>query len=47
MYIMASLLVVGFICNKMIKPVDKKHFMADDPVRATHAGGLQPQGAAA
>ncbi len=27
MYIMAGLLVVGFICNVLIKPVDPKHFM--------------------
>jgi MFS family permease len=27
MYIMAALLVVGFICNWLVKPVDRKHHM--------------------
>lgn len=35
MYIMAGLLVVGFICNMFIKPVDPKHHMAEDGVKPT------------
>ena len=27
MYIMAGLLVIGFICNLLIKEVDKRHHM--------------------
>jgi hypothetical protein len=27
MYIMAGLLIVGFLCNMMVKPVDDKYMM--------------------
>jgi MFS family permease len=37
MYILSGLLVVGFICNMMIKPVDPKHFMTDDELAAERA----------
>ncbi len=30
MYIMAGLLVIGFICNFFVKAVDKRHHMARD-----------------
>ena len=30
MYIMAGLLVIGFICNSFVKAVDKRHHMARD-----------------
>ena len=30
MYVLAGLLVVGFLCNLMIRPVDAKHFMSDE-----------------
>jgi MFS family permease len=40
MYIMAGLLVIGFICNFFVKPVDKRfHMMANDD------RGLEPAGA--
>jgi MFS family permease len=39
MYIMAGLLVVGFICNMFIKPVDPKHHMAEDGVKPTGKSG--------
>jgi MFS family permease len=29
MYILVGMLVVGFVCNLLIKPVDDKHFMTD------------------
>ncbi len=29
MYIMAGLLIIGFVCNRLIKPVDAKHHLAD------------------
>jgi MFS family permease len=32
LYIMASLLVVGLICDLMVKPVDSKYYDADSPV---------------
>ncbi|HVB46789.1 MAG TPA: OFA family MFS transporter [Burkholderiales bacterium] len=46
LYILAGLLVAGFICNMLIKPVDAKHFMTDDELAeeqaltrgASHAG---------
>jgi MFS family permease len=31
MYVMAGLLIVGFICNLCIRAVDKRHHMADEP----------------
>ena len=34
MYIMAGLLVIGFILNAMMTPVDARHHMAADPARA-------------
>ena len=30
MYIMAGLLILGFICNTLVKPVAKRHFQQDD-----------------
>lgn len=37
LYILAGLLVAGFICNLMIKPVDKKHFMTPDELAEEQA----------
>jgi MFS family permease len=37
MYILAGMLVVGFICNLMIKPVDPKWYMSEADVAALHA----------
>ena len=34
MYIMAGLLVIGFICNLFVKAVNEKHHMKEDDVRA-------------
>lgn len=31
MYIMAGLLIIGFICNILVKPVLQKHFILSDP----------------
>jgi hypothetical protein len=40
MYIMAGLLVVGFICNACIRAVDERHHMKDEPaVRAAAVAG--------
>jgi MFS family permease len=33
MYILAGLLVVGFLCNLMVRPVAERHFMTDDELR--------------
>jgi hypothetical protein len=30
MYILAGLLVIGFICNLMVKPVDERYYMTQD-----------------
>jgi len=30
MYILVGMLVVGLICNLLVKPVDKKYFMSDE-----------------
>jgi MFS family permease len=37
MYILAGMLVVGFICNALIKPVDPKFHMSDEEVAALQA----------
>ncbi len=46
MYIMAGLLVVGFLCNFMVRAVDAKYHYAD-PQRQPATPDLQPQRAAA
>jgi MFS family permease len=33
MYVLASLLVVGFICNLLVRPVPDQYFMTDDDLR--------------
>ena len=30
MYILASMLVLGIICNALVRPLDNKYFMTDD-----------------
>jgi hypothetical protein len=37
MYILASLLVIGFLCNLFIKPVHDRHHMKDAPADAIPA----------
>jgi hypothetical protein len=37
MYIMAGLLVIGFICNFMIKAVNARYHMKENDVRAPNA----------
>ncbi|MGY4531499.1 MFS family permease [Pseudomonas sp. TE3786] len=39
LYILAGLLVVGFICNALVKPVDPKHFMTEAELAAERAIG--------
>ncbi len=39
LYILAGLLVVGFICNALVKPVAAKHFMTDAELAAERAIG--------
>ncbi|HEU4588051.1 MAG TPA: OFA family MFS transporter [Gemmatimonadales bacterium] len=45
MYVLAALLVVGFFCNLLVRPVDPRHYMAEgdaartpSPARAAGAG---------
>jgi len=38
MYILAGLLVAGFLCNLAVRPVDERHFMSDDEVAAARQG---------
>ncbi len=45
MYILAGMLVVGFICNAMIKPVDPKWYMSEAEVAALHAKTVAAGGA--
>jgi len=45
MYIMAGLLVIGFLCNRFIRPVHEKHHMLPDEVTETDAiafGAAEP-----
>src|ERR1700730_14197833 len=37
MYIMAGLLVIGFICNACVKAVNERHYMKDEPAGRTAA----------
>jgi MFS family permease len=48
MYIMAVLLVIGFICNFFIRPVDAKHHMTEDELNEMDgvAAGALAAGAA-
>ncbi len=39
LYILAGMLVVGFICNALVKPVDSKYFMTDAELAAERAIG--------
>jgi len=41
MYIMAGLLVIGFICNFFVKPVDKRHHMLATDKRGLEAAPAQ------
>jgi hypothetical protein len=34
MYIMAGLILLGLLCNALIRPVADKHFMTDDELAA-------------
>jgi hypothetical protein len=37
MYILAGLLVAGFICNLLVKPVHERHYMAETDFDAAKA----------
>jgi MFS family permease len=37
MYVLACLLVIGFICNLMVKPVDPQHYMTQEELAAARA----------
>ena len=37
MYILVGMLVVGLVCNLLIKPVDKKHFMTPEELAEEQA----------
>ncbi len=41
LYILAGMLVLGFICNALVKPVNSKYFMTDAELAAERAIGLQ------
>jgi hypothetical protein len=38
MYLMAGLLVIGFLCNLAVRPVDQRHYMSADELAAEAAG---------
>ncbi|MBN9091554.1 MAG: OFA family MFS transporter [Reyranella sp.] len=46
MYIMAGLLVIGFICNALVRAVHERHHMKADDARA-HGGAAVPRGGVA
>ena len=39
LYILAGLLVVGLLCNLLVRPVDERHFMSEDQLAAERARG--------
>ena len=48
MYIMAGLLILGFVCNMMVKPVDDRHLMVleeavEDAATMTSTAAVQPK----
>jgi len=47
MYILVGMLVIGLICNLLIRPLPEKYFMTeaelDEEKRLAHAGSSQPQ----
>jgi len=48
MYILAGLLLIGFVCNSLIRPVDERLFVAADPpaTSAREAAAAMPTGPA-
>jgi MFS family permease len=46
LYIMAGLLIVGLVCNLLIRPVREDRYMADEPVSPDAAGGSSGTAAA-
>jgi MFS family permease len=34
MYVLAGLLVIGLICNLLVKPVDRRYYMSQEELRA-------------
>jgi hypothetical protein len=42
MYLMAGLLVVGFLSNFSVRPVAERHFMSDAELEAEVASGPRP-----
>ena len=50
MYLMAGLLLVGFVCNLLVRPVDARHNYVpgrDEASDAGKAGSLAPRAAGA
>ena len=39
LYILAGLLVLGFVCNLLVRPVDAKYFMTEEQLAAERAHG--------
>ena len=46
MYVLAGLLVIGFICNLLIKPVDQKYVMTPEQIAALDAASHEATAAA-
>jgi hypothetical protein len=38
MYLMAGLLIIGFVCNLAVRPVAERHYMSDEQLSAELAG---------
>jgi hypothetical protein len=47
MYLMVGLLLVGFICNLMLRPVDPQHYFPGTTTEFRAGGGAVPRSAAA
>ncbi len=44
MYVLAGFLVLGFVCNALIRPVDKKWMMKEDDIARLQASAAIPSG---
>jgi MFS family permease len=42
MYVLAGLLVLGLLCNLLVRPVAEKHYMSEEPAQAEAPGAKRP-----
>ena len=47
MYVLCALLLLGFVCNLLVRPVDEKHHMSEAQLKAAAPAAREEAGAAA